>query len=295
MSKEKYIHPLTDFGFKKLFGEEPNKDLLIDFLNQMLPQKHQIKTLEYSKNEHLGASPIDSKAIFDLFCTNEKGEQFVVELQLNKDVSFRDRSIYYSTFAIQEQSKRDDWNFKLNAVYTIGILDFIFEKSENEANNYLHEAQLIKENGKVFYNKLTYIYIELPKFNKTIDELETRFEKWLFVFQHLASLQKRPVELQESVFEKLFKAAEIAKYTPTERAIYQSSLKDYRDIRNILYTAYSDGYKKGIEQSIKKQGIEQGKESATFLEIAIKMKRAGIDFEVIQQSTGLSLDKIKNI
>ena len=91
---EKYVNPLTDFGFKKLFGTEPNKILLIDFLNQILPEKHQIKDLSCSRNEQFGQNDLDRKAIFDLFCVGESGERFIVELQKAKQNYFKDRSVY---------------------------------------------------------------------------------------------------------------------------------------------------------------------------------------------------------
>lgn len=185
--KEKYINPFTDFGFKRLFGEEPNKDLLIDFLNEILKeQQGKIVDLTYLKTEQLGKTEIDRKVIFDLYCENEKGEKFIVEMQKSKQNFFKDRSLYYSTFPIQEQAKKSDWNYELKALYTIGILDFVFEEGIKQTNKFRYDVKLTDvETNKVFYNKLTFIYFEMPKFNKTIDELETRFEKWLFVLKNL--------------------------------------------------------------------------------------------------------------
>ena len=97
--QERYVNPFTDFGFKKLFGEEPNKDLLLDFLNAVLEkQEGRIVNLTYLKNEHLGRSQLDRKAIFDLYCENDKGEKFIVEMQKSKQKFFKDRSVYYATF-----------------------------------------------------------------------------------------------------------------------------------------------------------------------------------------------------
>ena len=118
--RDKYVNPLTDFGFKKLFGSEPNKVLLIDFLNQILPEKHKIKDLQYSRNEHLGKSELDRKAIFDLYCVGESGERFIVEIQKAKQNYFKDRSIFYASFPIQEQSQKGDWDYRLDPVYTVG-------------------------------------------------------------------------------------------------------------------------------------------------------------------------------
>ena len=104
IEKNIYLNPFTDFGFKKIFGEEPNKDLLIDFLNQLLPPDHQIVTLTYQNTEQLGVSTNDRRAIFDLLCVSQDGEQFIVELQKEKQQFFKDRTVFYSTFPIRNQA-----------------------------------------------------------------------------------------------------------------------------------------------------------------------------------------------
>ncbi len=278
--KEKYINPFTDYGFKRLFGEEPNKDLLLDFLNELLVEEQgKITELTYLKNENLGATELNRKAIFDLYCTNEKGEKFIVELQKTKQKFFKDRSIYYSTFPIREQAKKGSfWNFELKKIYTIAILDFVFDEDKNEPNKFRYDIKLSDiETKKVFYDKLTFIYLEMPKFNKKANELETRFEKWLFVLKNLHKLEKIPSELKENIFLKLFKTAEIAKFSQEEYLDYEDSLKYYRDIKNSLDTAREEGETKGK------------------LEVAKKLLENGIDIEVIILSTGLSKTEIENL
>ena len=229
--EEKYINPLTDFGFKKLFGTEPNKILLIDFLNQILPDK-KIKDLTYSSGEKQGLTELDRKAIFDLYCIGDDGERFIVEMQKAKQNFFKDRSVFYASFPIQEQGKKNNWNYKLAPVYSVGILDFIFDDHKNE-KELLHVVELKNQRCEVFYDKLKFIYIELPKFKKEESELKTHFDKWMYVFTHLSELQNRPKKLQDRVFKKLFEAAEIAKFSPKEREAYEKSLKYYRDIKNV--------------------------------------------------------------
>lgn len=229
-----YVNPFTDFGFKKLFGEEPNKALLISLLNTLLPDHHQIEDLEYTRNEQQGASQLDRKAIFDLSCTSPTGERFIVELQKAKQNYFKDRSVYYATFPVQEQAKRGNWDFKLSAVYTVGILDFTFEEDRQENNReVLHTVQLKDQHGDVFYDKLTFIYLTLPNFTKQADELETMQDKWFYAFKHLHELDHIPAALQERVFKHLFKAAQIAQFEPKEREAYENSLKYYRDLKNV--------------------------------------------------------------
>ncbi len=273
---DKYVNPLTDFGFKKLFGSEPNKDLLIDFLNLFLPQRHTIKNLTYTQNEHLGETLLDRKAIFDIYCESVTGEKFIVEVQKAKQAHFKDRSIYYSTFPVQQQAKRGDWNFQLTAVYTISILDFIFDDHYADSNM-VHYVELKNQDGVVFYDKLKFIYIELPKFRKKENELETHFDKWLFVFRHLAELQNRPKALQSRIFKKLFEAAEIAKFTLEDREAYQSSLKYYRDIKNVVDTSKEEGMDEGIKK------------------VALSLKQSGMPISLIAEHTGLSEKEIEGL
>ena len=284
---EKYINPFTDYGFKKLFGEELNKDLLLDFLNELLKEEQgQITALNYLKTENLGLTELDRKAIFDLYCENERGEKFIVELQKTKQNFFKDRTVYYSTFPIREQAKRADWNYELKAVYTIAILDFVFDADKNEPNKFRYDVKLKDtETNKVFYDKLTFIYLEMPKFKKTIDELETRFDKWLYVISNLNKLDRVPESLREQIFEKVFETAEIAKFTQEQVSSYEDSLKYYRDLKNSLDTAREEGE---IEGMLK--GILEGK-----LEVARNMLSLGISIETIIQATGLSEQEINDL
>jgi len=291
MYKEKYVNFFTDYGFKKLFGEEPNKDLLIDFLNELLKGKQApITKLTYLKTEHIGHTEIDRKAIFDLYCENEEGEKFIVELQKAKQRFFKDRSVYYSTFPIQEQGKRGDWDYELNAVYTIGILDFVFEENKEKLDKFLYEVKLMDTKQKsIFYDKLTYIYLEMPKFTKTEDELETHFDKWLFVLKNLHRFERIPNKLQEKIFDKLFKTAEIAKFTQEEVREYESSLKRYRDLNNVIETAKQEAEEKGREEGREEGIIERNKE------LVFKMFNENMRIDDISRFTGLSKNEIETI
>ena len=293
--KEKYINPFTDYGFKKLFGEEPNKDLLLDFLNELLREEQgEIKDLTYLKNENLGAAEADRRAIFDLYCENEKGEKFIVELQKTKQNFFKDRTVYYSTFPIRDQAQRGDWNYELNPVYTIAVLDFIFDDDKKEPEKFRYNVKLSDlDSHEVFYDKWTFIYLEMPKFNKTIDELETRFDKWLYVLRNLNRLDRVPDKLRERIFEKLFETAEIAKFTPQQVMNYEDSLKYYRDLKNSIDTARDEGKEEGYEEGVEK-GIEKGIEKGK-IDIARKMIQKGMSVEMIIELTGMSEGDINSL
>ncbi len=282
MVTDRYINPFTDFGFKKLFGTEPNKDLLIDFLNQILPEKHQIADLTYTSTENLAAGERDRKAIFDLYCTSERGDKFIVEIQKAKQNFFKDRSVYYSTFPIQEQAIKGEWNFKLSAVYTVGILDFVFAEDSQE-DKVLHVVQLKDQQGQVFYDKLTYVYLEMPNFKKQESQLETHFDKWLYCIKYLQTLEDIPTKLQEKIFRKLFKTAEIANFSKVEMQEYENSLKYYRDLKNVTDTAHEEGKLEG-----KIEGVYESK-------IAFATAMLGEDepIERIMRLTGLSREEIE--
>ena len=236
----KYLHPFTDWGFKRLFGSELGKELLIDFLNQLLPQQHQIQDLTFARNEQVGRNEYDRRAIFDLFCVSPSGERFIVEMQKAKQTYFKDRSVFYATFPISEQAPQGEWNYQLEPVYLVGILDFVFAEDKDDTQ-VIHHVQLKDQINRVFYDKLTFIYLEMPKFTKTEDELKTLPDKWLYVLKHLPELTDRPAKLQERVFSRLFEIAEVSNLNRTERALYEESLKVYRDLTNVVDTAKTEG------------------------------------------------------
>jgi len=282
---EKYINPFTDYGFKRLFGEEPNKDLLLDFLNELLKEEQgKITDLQYLKNENLANTELNRKAIFDLYCTNEKGEKFIVELQKSKQKFFKDRTIYYSTFPIQEQAKTGSkWDFELKKVYTIAILDFVFDDDKNQQEKYRYDVKLTDiETNNIFYDKLMFIYLEMPKFMKKEGELKTRFDKWLFVLKNLHKLDRIPNDLRENIFIKLFETAEIAKFNQKEYRDYENSLKYYRDMNNTIEYA---------KEVARKEGREEG-EKIKQIEIAKEMLNNNMTIESIIKYTGLSKEII---
>ena len=298
---DKYVNPYTDFGFKKLFGTEMNKELLISFINSLLHGEETIKELTYLNTEHLGSSEADRKAVFDVYCENERGEKILVEMQRGEQQFFKDRSLYYATFPIREQGKRGEWDYQLKAVYVIGILNFTFD--DEDENYYHHEVQLMdKRTHKVFYNKLTFIYLEMPKFNKREEELKDMFDKWLFVLRNLTRLMERPKALQERIFTKLFEAAEIAKFSQTEYRAYEDSLWTYRDWKNTIDTAVSKAKNEGREEGLaegRKEGLAEGRkeglaegEQNKQKEIARSMKQLGMQTDLIAQVTGLSAEEI---
>lgn len=287
--QERFVNFYTDFAFKRLFGSEVNKELLISFLNAMFDGKEVITDLTYLNVEHVGEQYYNRKALFDVYCETEKGEKIMVEMQKNEQDFFKDRTLFYATFPIREQAPRlRDWDFELAHVYSVNIMDFVFDKKNPEY--FHHEVKLMDtKTYEVFYDKLTFYYIEMPKFNKTEDELETLFDKWLYGMKNLWSLRERPEKLEGKVFQRLFEQAEIAKYTPAEVGEYERSLKEYRDIINVVNTAERKGHAKGLAEG-KEQGRAEEKRA-----IACSLKNMNLPLEQIAQITGLFVEEIENL
>ena len=265
--EERYISLLTDFGFKRIFGTAMNKDLLICFLNSLFNGRQVVKDVSYLNPEHVGDVYTDRRAIFDVYCEGENGEKFIVEMQNAYQTYFKDRALFYSTFPIREQAQK-----------------------------IRHHVQLCDTaTHKVFYDKLEYIYVEISKFNKPLEELDTLYEKWLYALKNLYKLTQRPKELCDKVFDRLFEEAEIAKFTPQEMREYETSKMAYRDIKNSVDTAKREGIEIGMAKGMEKgraEGIEEGM-SQRSLEIARKMLAKGMDEASIMDMTGLTAEEIK--
>ena len=279
--KAKYVNPFTDFGFKKIFGEEASKPMLIDFLTSLLPET-QIVDLTFKDKDKLGRSEDDRKAIYDIYCENNAGEKIIVELQKAKQNYFKDRTVYYATFPIQEQAAKGEWNYQLNYVYCVGILDFKFDdKVQNGSGEVTHTVQLKDQKNQVFYEKLKFVYLEMPHFVKEEHELETRLDKWLYFIKRLEDFQDIPEIFKDDIFIQAFKTAEIAKYSEDERSSYEESLKVYRDLKAVIDAAFDDGQRDG--------------QTKRTLEIAKTMKENGVATEIIIMSTGLTKEVIDSL
>jgi predicted transposase/invertase (TIGR01784 family) len=295
---ERYINPYTDFGFKKLFGSELNKDLLISFLNALFHDKPEITDLTYLNTEHLGEGITDRKAVFDVYCRLADGSRIIVEMQKTEQAYFKDRSIYYSTFPIREQGIKGPWDYHLEDVYTVGILNFTFPDNEYPSDNLIHEIKLKDvEDNHVFYDKLTFVYLEMPKFNKKEEELETMFDKWMFALANLARLLERPKALQERIFARLFEQAEVARFTPEEREEYVASKKEYWDFYSSMKTSYdkglAEGHAEGLVEGEAKGRAEalaesEAKRAEERLSNAKALLANGVPLEVIVKSLHLT-------
>lgn len=275
-----FVNPFTDFGFKKIFGSEESKPLLISFLNDLLPLKNKIISLEFKNIEKLGLLEEDRRAIFDIYCRDEKNQEFIVELQRAKQEHFQDRAAYYASFLIQDQAKKGKWDFELTPIYFIGILDFSLVSFSDE--NYLHFGQITDiHSQKVMFEKLNFIYIEMAKFKKSESELSGHLEWWLYFLRELVTFDEVPTEFQGDIIENAFELAKLANMSYEDRHAYELSLKYYRDFINVIDTA---------KKEAKEEGKEEGKREA-----AKVLKENNVDLSLIMIATGLSAEEIEQL
>ena len=277
--KAKYINLMVDWSFKRVFGTEVNKDILIEFLKVIFPQ-FAITDITYIPTEQLGIMEEDRKAIFDVLCKTEDGKTFLVEMQRGAQEHFFERALYYTSFPIMKQGKKaiakedekgkDPWDFSLDGVFFLGVLDFKYEQDEMTEHRYqLLETKTLKR----MTDKLEFVFVEVAKFNKREDELETDLDKWLYLLKNMSTLLERPAALRDRVFGRLFDVAEYARLDDEERKKYVEAMNNTRDTFNMIaYARKQNSY-----------------------EIARRMIDKGLDMDTILDVTGLTKEDIAKI
>ena len=330
----KYIDLMVDWSFKKIFGTEVNKDILIEFLKVIFPQ-YAISDITYVPTEQLGIMEDDRKAIFDVLCRTEDGKTFLVEMQRGYQKHFFERALFYTSFPIMKQGKKAlaeeargnrPWDFSLDGVFFLGILNFKYEDDEMTEHRYrLMEAT----SKKLMTDKLEFVFVEVEKFDKSEDELETDLDKWLYLLKNMSNLLKRPERLRDRIFTKLFDVAELAQLDDEDRINYIKAMNTERDTYNqIEYARESgreegreEGHKVGKEEGLKEgreegrkegkeeglkeghkegkeEGIKEGREEGAkqnSCDIAKRMLEKGIDIETILELTGLTEKEISKL
>ena len=279
----KFINPFTDFGFHRIFGQEVHKELLIDFLNQLLKDERHIIDITFLNPIQQPETIEDRGVIFDIHCRDDKGGLFVVEMQNGAQPYFYDRGIYYLSRAISNQGEKGkDWKFGLCPVYGIFLLNYKMGINSKFRTDVILAD---RDTGRMFSDKIRQVYLELPWFTKEPDDCETDFERWLYLLKHMDTLERMPFKARKAVFDKLLEVADVANLSKDERVLYDEALKRYRDYKNTIDYAEE----KGVEK-----GIKIGKTEEQRL-IAANLKKRGVNTEMIAQCTGLSIEEIDNL
>ena len=294
----RYIDPLSDWGFKTLFGSEANKEFLIALLQALFPRKR-ITDISYLRNENQGLSGSDRKTVFDVVCMTRERERFVVEVQKKDQEHFRDRALYYSTFPIREQGRRGDWDYALTPVYMVGILNFGMEhrypaEEDRWRDRWIHRYELREcETGELMTENLRFVFLEVGTFDKGAGELETYMDRWMYTLKNMPGLYCMPSELEESVFGRIFRAAEIAAYDRERINQYERDMMTENDYRNTIAFARKKAIAEGHAEGLA-EGMAEGKAAERVL-IAKALKGQGVAIGTIAAATGLSAQEIAGL
>ena len=288
-----FIDPCTDYGFKRIFGDEK---LLTNFLNSLLEGERVITKLDYMNNERVAKQKDERRVIYDLYCTTDTGEHIIVEMQKRSQKHFKDRALYYSACSIVEQGTKGNWNYELTPVYGVFFIDFVLDTDVSDY--YCKDVTLVeKYSGKVFSNKLRHIFIELPRFMKSKSECDSFFECWIYNLANMKEMNEMTFKDRDAIFGRLEEIATRANLTKEERAMYEYEWKVYNDYYNCLDYAEEKGHAEGLEKGLA-EGLEKGRAEGELmkqLEIAKKMKTMGLPVESIAQATGLTNEEIENL
>lgn len=288
----RFINPFTDVGFKKIFGQEVTKDILIDFLNALFEGEKRIRDITFLDKELLPEYLDDRGLIYDIYCTTESGEQFIVEMQNKQQVNFKERALFYMSHAIARQGERGTkWLFRVKAVYGVFFMNFYLNGTPGKLRT---DVILVdRDTHAPFSDKLRLTFLELPSFLKEEHECENDFERWIYVLKNMETLNRLPFKARKAVFEKLEKIVDIAALSKDEREKYDESIKVYRDNLAVMAYAKEEGRLEGRKEG-RKEGEAIGLEKGLLL-TACNMKAAGITNELISQVTGLTLKEIENL
>ena len=315
MKKKEYAQLLCDFMFKRLFGSEANKDVLIGFLNMIL-EDVEIKDVKFISSEHYGLTKEDRKCVFDISCECTDGRTLIIEMQKGYQKHFRKRAVFYTSYPINDQGRKareeyirdheskDDgedfrWDYNLQPVTVVAILNFSFEHEGGWPSDRYHSSYRLREDvtGEEMTDVIRYVFLELVRFKKTIPELETTFDKWMYLLRHMHEMTEIPEEFQTPEFKRLFLLAEIGNFTPDEMAQYLESLGNMSDYYNIIDSTAELAEKRGHEAGLAEGiviGREEGREEAK-AEDARKLKDLGVSVEIISEATGLPLEVIEEL
>ena len=276
----KFINPFTDVGFKKIFGQEFSKPLLLDFLNNLLKDEKHIKNIIFLDKEQPAEYKDARSLIYDIFCETDNRERIIVEMQNKEQPYFADRCLYYYSQAVVRQGEKGiNWKYHIDAVYLIAFMNFNLKELGEQFRTDIVLFNI--QEKKVFSDKERLIFLQLPKFNKDAEDCTNDFDCWIYLLKNMEVLDRMPWTSKNSVFRKLAEIAEVGNMSKEERIKYDSSLRHYRDTISVLQGAVDEGRKEGREEAN--------------LNNAKVMKSLGLPVDTIQKVTGLDVERIKSL
>lgn len=275
----KYADLLDDDVFKLVFGRESTKDVMIEFLNQVIPDR-KIVDLEFIDKEMHPAERDAKGVVYDMFCKTDSGARIIVEVQRRKQPFYPERAVYYSTFQIQRQMEAGADAYDFLPVYVVNILDFKMDKHDVGTDIKTVYRLYEERSRRLLTDRVTFIFIELPRFMKTIDELDGNvLEGMYFCFKNMSVLDERPKVLTHQIFSKIFEVSELYNMDQDTRDKVIHKMTTERDLRNQM--AYA-----------RQEAIEEGLTEAR-AEVARGMLADGMPVDKIAKYTNLSIEEIE--
>lgn len=278
---------MDDIAFKLVFGQESTKNVMIEFLNQVIPDRKITDVLFADKEVH--PDLLDKKtSIYDLLCTTDDGSRIIVELQKRKQDSYAERMLYYSMHQVLKQVEAGTSSFDFCPIYVISILNFTIDQN-NGVNAVKTVYRLLEEqHGTLLTDRLTYIFIELPKFLKTAEELDDDIlEGMYFCLKNMSKLQERPDALKHGVFDTIFGIGELLEMDEVTRYKILENMTTERDLKNQFDYARKEGLSIG-----RAEGRAEGDHDRA-IKVAKEMLADGMPVDKISKYTELSVDQIK--
>lgn len=307
--KFKYADLLDDDVFKLVFGRESTKDVMIEFLNQVIPDRR-IADLEFIDKEMHPVERDCKGAVYDMFCKTDDGSRIIVEVQRRKQPFYPERALYYSTFQIQRQVEAGAEEYDFLPVYVVNLLDFEMDKDSSDRKVMSVYRLYEEQSHRLLTDRVTFIFIELPKFNKTIDELDGNIlEGMYFCFKNMTVLDSRPEVLDHQVFAKIFEASELYNMDEITRDKVLHKMTTERDLRNQMAYARKEAIAEGLAEG-RAEGLAEGRvegraeglaegraEGITEakIQIARNMRSMDLDIKLIAEATGLSIEEIEKL
>ena len=296
----KFLDPKNDFAFKKIFGTEKNKDILIHFINDMLgfTSNKRIKQVSFLKTIQDPKIASQKQSILDVLCTDPKGRQYIVEMQVAKTTGFEKRAQYYAAKAYGGQLNKSEKYDKLKEIIFVAITDFIMfpDKVEYKSDHVVLDKKTYEHDLKDFY----FIFLELPKFNKDINELHTMIEKWAYFFKHAEDTHEKDVAKivgSDEIIERAYEELNRFSWSEIEMNTYEAEEKTERDNAAALDYKLEEAQAKGKAEGFA-EGEQKGKaegKAEERVDMAKKLISSGVDINIIIQCTSLSEAEIKHL
>ena len=300
MVVQRYVDILTNGGFKALFGDVNNKDVVISILNVLLPEHRKIVDIDYLQTELQGPVVNHSKEYhYDFMCRDTSGTYFIVELQKYREDHWFKRCVSYASRAYNLQNRRGK-DYNVPPVYLIGLMDIEIGHPDKEFWRDRHISEYTfreKESHDLLAETIVIIFAEMAHFNKKAEECVTEADKMLYVLKFIGRMMEQPAWLQSEVYTRIFSACEIAGFPEDKRIKYEQEMNDEKRLKSELETARRIGMDLGLREGREKgheEGREEGREEAR-IESARKLKQLGVATEIISEATGLSAMDIASL